>query len=187
VAGLSIHRNPIPYASSLQARSLDVIDLVVIHCTELPDLAEARDFGLRILYPESLTGNCGHYYIERSGQVEEWVAAERVAHHVRGYNERSMGIELVNRGRYPAWLDSRAQEMTEPYASAQIESLVLLLRELRDRLPRLRWIAGHETLDTGLVPASDDSARLVNRKRDPGPLFPWDRVLERVDLERFTV
>ena len=34
------------------------------------------------------------------------------------------------------------------------------------------------------VAASDDSALTVARKRDPGPLFPWDAVLSRVPLRR---
>ena len=109
---------------------------------------------------------------------------ERVAHHVRGYNPRSIGIELVNTGRYPDWLDSRHQAMDEPYADAQIESLIALLSGLRGALPNLRWIAGHEDLDTARVPASDDADKTVARKRDPGPLFPWERVLAAVPLQR---
>ena len=157
----------------------------MIHCTELPDLATAREFGEHIHHVESATGNSGHYYIDRSGRIEEWVPPGRVAHHVRGYNKRSIGIELVNLGRYPDWFDSRSQDMTEPYPEAQIDSLVQLLRELRRRLSDLRWLAGHEALDGGQVPASDDARRMVRRKRDPGPLFPWPAVLQAAGLELF--
>ena len=51
-------------------------------------------------------------------------------------------------------------------------------------MPALRWIAGHEELDTEQVPASDDPALQVPRKRDPGPLFPWAEVLAALPLER---
>ena len=34
------------------------------------------------------------------------------------------------------------------------------------------------------VEASDDPALKVRRKRDPGPLFPWDAVLAVVPLRR---
>ena len=44
---------PLPYADALAARPSGEIDLVVIHCTELPDLAMARDYGERVLYPAS--------------------------------------------------------------------------------------------------------------------------------------
>ncbi|MEO7478313.1 MAG: N-acetylmuramoyl-L-alanine amidase, partial [Lysobacteraceae bacterium] len=101
-----------------------------------------------------------------------------------GYNPRSIGIEIVNTGRYPDWYDSRHQAMDEPYTDAQIASLIALLNRLRDDVPNLQWIAGHEDLDTAQVPASDDPALLVARKRDPGPPFPWTHVLASIPLQR---
>ena len=178
-----IQRQPLPYAEALAPRDLADIDLVVIHCTELPDLAMAREFGERVLYASG-TGNSGHYYIDRDGSIHQYVAPERSAHHVRGINPRALGIELVNSGRYPHWLDSRHQAMDEAYPQAQIDALVALLRWLPQRLPALRWIAGHEDLDTEQVAASDDPARTVPRKRDPGPRFPWDPVLAAITLQR---
>lgn len=175
---------PLPYETRLQARNQADIDLVVIHCTELPDLATAREYGERVLYPDSGTGNSGHYYIDRDGNVHRYVAHDRVAHHTRGYNARSIGIELVNTGRWPHWLDSRHQAMEEPYTRAQVAALIELLQALRAELPSLRFIAGHEDLDTTQVEASDDSSLMVRRKRDPGPLFPWAQVLGTCGLER---
>lgn len=175
---------PLSYVTSLQSRSPDTVDLVVIHCTELPDLATAREFGERLVHEASGTGNSGHYYVDRDGRVEEWVPADRVAHHTRGFNERSIGIELVNRGRYPDWFDSRRQRMTEPYEPRQVQGLVRLLRTLQRQLPSLRWIAGHESLDTEEVTSSDKQDVLVRRKRDPGPLFPWETVMGSIDLRR---
>ena len=179
----ALHAWPLPYEQRLERRDLAAIDLVVIHCTELPDLPTAREYGERVLY-DGGTGNSGHYYIDRDGTVHAFVARERVAHHTRGYNERSIGIELVNTGRYPHWLDSRHQAMAEPYTPAQVQALVALLARLRAELPALANIAGHEDLDTAQVPASDDPARTVARKRDPGPLFPWAEVLAAVPLRR---
>ena len=180
-----IRIEPLPYAASLASRPLGDIDLVVIHCTELPDLAMARTFGERVLYPDSGTGNSGHFYIDRDGSIVEYVDIGRVAHHTRGYNPRSVGIELVNTGRYPDWLDSRHQAMDEAYTVAQIEALLALLHDLCTRIPGLRSIVGHEDLDTDEVEASDDPHVKVRRKRDPGPAFPWLRVLAEVPLERF--
>jgi N-acetylmuramoyl-L-alanine amidase len=175
---------PLPYESRLDRRERDAIDLVVIHCTELPDLAMARRFGEEILYPGSQTGNSGHFYIDRDGSVHQYVALERVANHTRGYNPRAVGIELVNRGRYPDWLAAGHQAMDEPYADAQIDALVAMLNRLHAELPALRYIAGHEDLDVTEVVATDDANRRVRRKRDPGPLFPWVRVLGAVELLR---
>lgn len=180
---LAIDYWPLPYADRLESRDPNAIELIVMHCTELPDLAMAREYGERVLYPSG-TGNSGHYYIDRDASVRCFVDPHRVAHHTADYNARSIGIELVNRGRYPAWLDSRRQDMSEAYPQAQIKALLELLQHLRDSLPALRHIAGHEDLDRRRVPASDDPGKTVYRKRDPGPLFPWQRVLHACDLQR---
>lgn len=175
----------LPYADKLPPRQVEEIDLVVIHCTELPDLSTAREYGERVLY-ESGTGNSGHYYIDRDGAIHRFVPNERIAHHVRGFNPRAIGIELVNTGRFPHWLDSRHQAMTETYPEAQIEALIRLLRMLARELPNLALIAGHEDLDREQVSASDDASRLVRRKRDPGERFPWAQVLAQASLQRVT-
>jgi N-acetylmuramoyl-L-alanine amidase len=182
---ISIHDWPLPYESRLAERSASDIDLVVIHCTELPDMAMAREFGERIRYEETQTGNCGHYYIDRDGRTSRFVDDLRVAHHVYRYNPRSLGIELVNLGRYPNWADSRHQVFSEPYTEAQVQSLLALLQYLRSRLPNLQWIAGHDVLDQRKEPASDDPALLLPRRLDPGPMFPWERVVGGSGLRRF--
>ncbi len=182
-ATLAIQDWPLPYEERLDTRAVSAIDLIVVHCTELPDMRLAREFGEKVRY-EKGTGNSGHYYVDRDGAVFRFVADARVANQTFGYNTRSIGIELVNRGRYPYWNDSRHQAFTEPYTREQIDALLALLGKLRNELPNLRWIAGHEDLDRRLEPASDDAATLLPRRQDPGPLFPWDEVLNASGLER---
>ena len=182
---LPVTLSPLPYERLLEERPRSAIDLVVIHCTELPDLQAARTFGEQVHY-DSSTGNSGHYYIDRDGSVHQYVSVERIAHHVRGYNPRSVGIELVNIGRYPDWLAAGNQLMPEPYTEAQIVALLGLLESLQRELPTLRFIAGHEDLDATEVPASDDEDVLVHRKLDPGPLFPWARIMQSIALRRLT-
>ena len=180
---VTVHDHFLPYVDRLQARPAHEVTLVVIHCTELPDLAMAREYGERVLHDRG-TGNSGHYYVDRDGSIERYVPGTRVAHHVRGHNAASIGIELVNTGRYPDWFDARRQSMTEPYPDAQITALVELLAQLQEEFPALREIAGHEDLDTARVPASDDPSRDVARKLDPGPQFPWQTVLAGCHLRR---
>jgi N-acetylmuramoyl-L-alanine amidase len=183
---LAIDDWPLPYEERLDARASSAIDLVVIHCTELPDMPMAREFGERIHYAGKQTGNSGHYYIDLEGKVFRFVVDERVANHTYGYNTRSIGIELVNIGRYPHWGDSRYQAFTVPYTPEQIASLRALLAQLRNDHANLRWIAGHEDLDRRLEPASDDPSIMLPRRHDPGPLFPWARVLDGSGLERLS-
>jgi len=186
VSGLRpvIRQVPLPYIERLERRDTAFIDLAVIHCTELPDLATARTWGERLVHMNSRTGNSGHFYIDRDGAIEQWVPLERTAHHVRGFNGRSIGIELVNRGRYPDWLHSTAQQMAEAYPAVQVEALAALLNSLCDRLDRLASVAGHADLDTALVPAEDRPDIMVRRKLDPGPCFPWQALMG--ELPRLT-
>lgn len=176
---------PLPYVDRLETRPLADIRLIVIHCTELPDLPLAREYGERIEYASG-TGNSGHYYIDRDGRIERWVPEDRIAHHVRDRNRDSLGIELVNTGRWPNWYDSRRQVPEEPYPDAQIQALAALVRSLEGRLPALAGLAGHEDLDTAPVTASDRPDREVRRKIDPGPLFPWPVLLSGTALPRIT-
>ena len=178
-----IHAQPLPYVAHLQPRDPASIKLVVIHCTELPDLATAREYGERIVHASG-TGNSGHFYIDRDGSTLQYVPPDRVAHHVRGRNATTLGIELVNTGRWPDWYDSHHQAMTEAYPTEQIAALLDLLAHLRAQLPNLRWITSHEDLDTDLIAASDDPAIMVRRKLDPGPMFPWPHVLAACGLAR---
>lgn len=181
---MHIESTPLPYEQRLAERPSAAIDLVVMHCTELPDLAMARVYGERIHYPEAGTGNSGHYYVDRDGSLHRWVADDRVAHHTRGCNPRSIGIEMINLGRYPNWGDSRHQQFSEPYTAAQIDALLALLQQLRDAHPTIRYIAAHADLDRRLEPASDDPSIQLPRRVDPGPLFPWDVVVAGSGLQR---
>jgi N-acetylmuramoyl-L-alanine amidase len=179
----TIHDQPLPYVAELPERPASAVERVVIHCTELPDMATARQYGERALHDNG-TGNSGHYYIDRDGTIHRYVPGTRVANHVRGHNPNSIGIELVNLGRYPHWWNSHHQQMTEPYPAAQISALQALLVQLQRDFPNLRQIAGHEDLDRAMMPASDDPTIEVHRKLDPGPMFPWAEVLDGSGLTR---
>jgi len=176
--------HPLSYAGALERRPLQRIDGIVVHCTELPDLAAARECGEELRYPHSGTGNSGHFYIDRSGHIEQWVPLEYTAHHCRGFNRCSIGIELVNLGRYPHWLHTDHQQFQEAYPPPQILGLLALLRWLSRAVPAVHWIAGHEDLDRTVVPSSNQPDACVRRKLDPGPLFPWSQVLAATGLQR---
>ncbi len=172
----------LPYNDKLEARKLSAIESVVIHCTELPNITVAREYGEKVIY-QSGTGNSGHYYITKSGDVYQWVSDNRVAHHVKGHNQNTIGIELDNLGRYPYWHKTNHQIMTDSYADAQINALIILLHKLSETLPNLKYICGHEELDRRLIPSENDPDIYIRRKMDPGALFPWDKVLAQISLQ----
>ena len=183
---LTIPQRPLHYAQRLDSRCVDDIELAVIHCTELPDMTMARIWGEKQRYPGSKTGNSGHFYIDRDGSIEQWVPVNRVAHHVRGFNPQSIGIELVNTGRYPDWFISVHQQMSEPYPDLQIGALTELLNHLHSVLPALKRVTGHEDLDTGMIPSEDKPDTMIRRKLDPGPLFPWSSLMKQTTLQRIS-
>lgn len=135
-------------------------------------------------YPQSQTGNSGHFYIDRDGSVEEWVSVNLIAHHVRDFNQHSIGIELVNNGRYPNWFYANHQQMKEEYPQTQIQALITLLKQLAVQLPTLKEIAGHADLDTGMLPSRDQTEIMIRRKLDPGPCFPWQEIMDNTSLKR---
>jgi N-acetylmuramoyl-L-alanine amidase len=181
---LKVPQHPLSYTERLEHRSTDDINLVVVHCTELPDMAMARLWGKKVMHQESQTGNSGHFYIDRDGSIEQWVPLDRVAHHVRDYNHKSIGIELVNLGRYPDWYRAGNQQMTEPYPDQQIHALEGLLNLLADQLPGLECITGHEDLDTAMLAAEDAPDIMIRRKLDPGIHFPWAALMGAISLQR---
>jgi len=77
-------------------------------------------------------------------------------------NSSSIGIEIVN----PGFRDLPTGRVWYPYSEAQIQSLIVLLKDVSKRNGiEPRNIVGHS-----------DIAPL--RKLDPGPLLPWKRLAE---------
>lgn len=167
----------LPYNDLLEKRDLSKVDMIVFHCTEIPTIAETREITEKIIDDQDISyGTSGHYYIDRDGQVYRYVEDDRVAHHVASYNYRSIGVELVNSGRYPEWYSTKNQVPTEKYTEAQILSSIDLMDFLKQRIPSLSIIKRHSDLDKRLITSIDNSNVKVCRKIDPGPLFPWDKI-----------
>jgi N-acetylmuramoyl-L-alanine amidase len=169
------------YNHKLDKRKISKIEMIVIHCTELPDIPSARVYGEKIHY-DSGTGNSGHYYISKQGEIQQWIENDRVAHHVRGHNPNSIGIELDNLGRFPNWHTTNAQIMYDPYPQVQIDALVELLNQLKKEIPTLKYITGHEDLDTRLIKSENNPEIYIRRKMDPGKMFPWAEIMQKITL-----
>ena len=107
------------------------------------------------------TSVSSHYVIGRDGEIYQmlndyyrgWHAGAGKWGNDTDLNSSSIGIELDNNGY-------------EPFADAQIESLIELLKVLKERhrIPTANFI-GHSDIAPG-------------RKVDPNPTFPWEKLAE---------
>jgi N-acetylmuramoyl-L-alanine amidase len=167
----SIRQEYRPWIEDLPIRPTAKIDTVVLHSTEEPSLEDARRIA-----DESAEHISAHYYIDRDGSVHQWVPDDRIAWHAAGWNTRSLGIELVNLGRFPEHYSFVGQIPDEPFPQAQQRALIGLLRHLRRRFPSLVHLLRHSDVDRTHVPASDAPEQMVRRRIDPGPQLPWTSI-----------
>ena len=159
--GACAHRpvhNPLAQWVPSENRDARRPQLIVLHYTD----QESAEQSLKTLRTRNSKGRVSaHYLIGMDGRRYQLVAdSERAWHAGAGrwgtipeVNSASIGIEIDNNGH-------------SPYPQVQIESLIVLLRDLTQRLgiPPSQVI-GHSDL-------------APTRKIDPGPLFPWKQLAE---------
>ena len=151
------------------------IDMVVIHSTGGPTCdaktgkpiwikAGTLDENIRQIEADRNLGI--HYMIDRDGTLRASVPEDEMVHHVYHYSGHSIAIELINDG-----------DGADPFPDAQLATLVKLLRDIKQRHGIKRsGIKRHSDLDHALM-SCDKTQR---RKVDPGDMFPYKSVLERV-------
>ena len=176
MAEVKIINNLFSYNDRFKMRDCKQINMIVLHSTETPTLELAREYGEQEIYEESRTGNAAHYYIDLDGNIYRYVEDNRIAFHVVGYNEQSIGIEIVNKGRYPHWFYNNSQFPAEEFKKEHITALLNLLKNLKARFPGISRLERHSVLDQRTIPAEDNSDVLIRRRIDPGPQFPWEYV-----------
>jgi N-acetyl-anhydromuramyl-L-alanine amidase AmpD len=104
-----------------------------------------------------------HYIIDRQGVTVASVPEDETANHALGHNEGSIGIELVHNG-----------DGQEEFGQAQINALIGLLKQIRERRPiPISNIVSHAEIDGRVFPCGGDE---VKTKPDPGANFPWTSV-----------
>lgn len=85
-----------------------------------------------------------HYYIDREGGVHRLTPEAKLCSHARGYNQRSIGIELAGVGSEP-WMqklatDAGATPAELGYTPAQYAALGSLLKDIASRRPQVQAI-----------------------------------------------
>ena len=121
--------------------------------------------------------------LEGRGEVDIHEIQNRVENHLMASDDKAIARAYIEY-RHDRDQAREARGRLAQEIRGLVEQTNALLGELAARLPALRHIAGHEDLDRERVPASDDPAVQVHRKLDPGPRFPWTRVLSEVPLQR---
>ena len=130
--------------------------VIVLHYTEQDSVEQSLD----TLRSRNSGGRVSsHYLLGKDGKIYQLVSDAKRAWHagagswgaITDVNNASIGIEIDNDGK-------------SPFPDAQIDSLIVLLRDLttRLRIPPTQ-IIGHSDL-------------APTRKIDPGPMFPWKRL-----------
>lgn len=108
-----------------------------------------------------------HYVIDKDGNIEAGVPENQIANHAKGNNRDSIGIELINRG-----------DGIDQFTESQLGMLVVALRSIMKRWGvKKSDIQGHTAVDGRYF---ECGGKKVKTKPDPGPVFPWDRVLKAI-------
>lgn len=161
---VSEHALDIDTSHRAQAHSSRV-QYIVVHYTAAP---LARSLALLTTHQVS-----AHYLITDEPEprilqlVDEsqsaWHAGQSSWHGRTWLNANAIGIEIVNAG----YLSRKGTETVwAPYQDAQIERSIVLIRDIARR---------HDIAPENIVGHSDIAPQ---RKVDPGPLFPWDRLAQ---------
>jgi len=132
-------------------------NLVIIHHTSNDNVDDALS---TLTSPERKVSS--HYLIGRDGAIIQLVDERNRAWHagkswwggLTDINSVSLGIELDNNG-------------SEPFPDVQIEALLTLLNDIRQRypIPSANFIGHADVAPT--------------RKDDPSVLFPWEKLAEQ--------
>ncbi|NDC38576.1 MAG: 1,6-anhydro-N-acetylmuramyl-L-alanine amidase AmpD [Proteobacteria bacterium] len=146
-----------------------VVDTVVIHSMWTPDAAipDSPEACIACLAQHEVSA---HYIIARDGQIWRLVPEQQRAWHA-GVSRLHDGREEVN--HYSIGVELLGKERTK-FAAVQYERLVELTADMVRRLP-LTFMVGH-----------DDIAQPPGRKKDPGPLFDWEKLRDLVDADPMT-
>lgn len=157
------------------------VDAIIVHSLGGPDCLDGILFHRQIdgsaeewvSFFAKLPGVSIHYVIARDGTIAAGLPESKVASHAIGWNQRSIGIELVNNG-----------DGKDPFPDIQIASLVRLVRDIRTRHPHVRPdnIRRHSDVDRSTFPARKHGPACTKfrRKLDPGAAFPWSDFIEAI-------
>lgn len=121
---------------------------IIIHCADTPEGRDVRAKDIRRWHKEQGWQDIGyHYVIDLDGTVEAGRDLETAGAHAQGHNANSIGI------CYVGGCDGQMKPK-DTRTEAQKQSLILLLKYLRQRYPTAK-IIGHRDVSKKACPSFD--------------------------------
>jgi len=118
-----------------------------------------------------------HYFIDREGKVHQLVPETEIANHAKGYNSRSIGIELA--GVADEFVkeakEAGASDSDLAYTDAQYTALSALLTDIKARHSAAKAIKHSEIYE------KDEKGEYKPRKSDPGSKFDEKKLSSKVE------
>jgi len=118
-----------------------------------------------------------HYFIDRAGKVYQLVPEAEIANHAKGYNTRSIGIELA--GIADDFVDEArkagATDKDCAYTDEQYVALNGLLTSIKSRHDTIKAIRHSDIYE------KNDAGEYFRRKGDPGALFDEKKIKCKVE------
>ena len=137
------------YSLRSSSRAKENVNKIILHHTATASAEETFD----VLKQRDLSV---HYMIDKNGVIYYMVDEERLAYHASGWNDVSIGIEIINLG---------CKE--DEYTDAQYESIKMLINDIATRWPSISFDNEHVI---GHFQATESG------KWDPSPNFNWTKI-----------
>jgi len=195
-----LQQYPFVQAKYHSSRASAQVEVVVLHYTA----GRSNALGLANFFARGSRKASAHFGVGRPGEVVQMVDLNDAAWHAgkssfmgkSPVGNMSVGIEICNVGW--AYMDKIAAEnkfsgehrnpacraeLWEKFTREQVASVQKLLVELKEAIPTIKYVTGHEDIrNTITVPS------LRGSKTDPGPAFPWQTLAtDSIGLERWAM
>ncbi|MGB1872966.1 MAG: N-acetylmuramoyl-L-alanine amidase [Candidatus Puniceispirillaceae bacterium] len=133
----------------------NAIELLVVHCSDTPDDEPLRARDIQAMHLGFGWHGIGyHRVIGRDGLCEHGRPEYWRGAHVRGANERSLGVCLIGR---------------HDFTAAQMDSLATLLADWQQRYPEARVVGHRDAVETHKTCPNFDAASWWRHQQDKKP------------------
>lgn len=144
--------------------------LIVIHSTESDNRKGSTDLAaIASFFDNPSVQASSHVVTDADGHSARMVDDDRKAWHCAGYNSVSLGIEQVGRAAQGAWQDKEVEETARWIAYWSNKHSIPI---------RKGQVSNGRVVRSGVLRHSDLGA-IGGGHHDPGPSYPFEKVLRR--------